>query len=61
MTMCILKIGIYEMIYAKDLIGFKILMNECIELSKKFAKESSSSLINAVLSNIARKNGFDAR
>jgi len=46
----ILRMSIYEMIF--DLIPPAVIINEAIELTKKFCAEKSPSLINAVLDKI---------
>lgn len=46
-----LRIGIYEMLYAKD-IPAKVAINEAIELAKTFGGESSGKFVNGVLGSI---------
>ncbi len=49
----ILKLAIYEMVYEKT--PPAVMINESIELSKKFCSEKSPALINAVLDNFKEK------
>ena len=43
----ILRIAIYEMIYGK--LPYKVVINEAVELAKKYGEEASASFINGVL------------
>lgn len=45
----ILKLAIYEMIYEKT--PAPVMINEAVELAKKFCSEKSPALINALLDN----------
>lgn len=47
----VLRIGIYEMRYDKD-IPEKVAINEAIELAKTFGGESSGKFVNGVLGSI---------
>lgn len=47
----VLRIGIYELYYAKD-IPPKVAMNEAIQLAKSFGGESSGKFVNGVLGSI---------
>lgn len=53
----LLKIAIYEMIEKK--IHYKIIVNEVVELAKKYAEDSSPSFINGVLASIIKKNNIE--
>jgi transcription antitermination protein NusB len=48
----ILRIGIFEILWCKD-IPSKVSINEAIELGKKFGTEKSASFINGILDKIA--------
>lgn len=49
----ILRIGIYELIYAnKDEVPHKVAINEAIEVAKNFGGQNSSKFINGVLGSI---------
>ena len=49
----ILRIGIYELIYAdKEEVPHKVAINEAIELAKNFGGQNSSRFINGVLGTI---------
>ncbi len=53
----LLKLGIYEMIYSK--VPYKVVINEVVELAKKYGTDSSKSFVNGVLASIVKKNGID--
>ena len=50
----VLRIGIYEMRYDKD-IPEKVAINEAIELAKTFGGESSGKFVNGVLGSIYKE------
>jgi len=49
----ILRIGIYEMLFAED-VPPKVAIDEAIELAKKYGREDSRELINGVLDRVLR-------
>ena len=52
-SIALLKLAIYEIEYSK--IPFKVVINEVVELSKKYAEETSHSSINGVLASIVKE------
>ncbi|MDR0591293.1 MAG: transcription antitermination factor NusB [Candidatus Nomurabacteria bacterium] len=44
-----LRIGVYELIYAKDTVPPKVAINEAVELAKAFGSDNSSKFVNGVL------------
>jgi len=50
----ILRIGVYELMFSPD-VPAKVVINEAIELSKKFSSVSSSRFVNGVLDAISKK------
>lgn len=50
----LLKLAIYEMLYKK--VPYKVVINEIVELAKKYGEDTSSSFINGVLATIVKKN-----
>lgn len=50
----ILKLAIYEMLYKK--VPYKVVINEAVELAKKYGEDASSSFINGVLATVVKKN-----
>lgn len=53
-NLSLLKIAIYEMLFKK--IPYKVVINEVVELAKKYGEDTSSSFINGVLATVVRKN-----
>ena len=53
-NLALLKLGIYEMIYSK--LPYKIVVNEVVELAKKYGDDSSPSFVNGILANIIKQN-----
>lgn len=52
----LLKLSIYEMLYKK--IPYKVVINEIVELAKKYGEDTSASFINGVLATIVKKNNL---
>lgn len=52
----LLKIAIYEIIEKK--IHYKIIVNEVVELAKKYSENQSPSFINGVLASIIKQNNI---
>ena len=52
-SIALLKLAIHEIEYSK--IPFKVVINEVVELSKKYAEETSHSFINGVLASIVKE------
>ncbi len=48
----LLKLAIYEILYNK--IDFKIVINEVVELAKKYSETTAPSFINGVLANVVK-------
>lgn len=53
----ILKLAIYEMIYSK--LPYKVVINEAVELAKKYGEDSSKTFINGVLASIVKDNNLE--
>lgn len=54
----LLKLAIYEMLYKK--IPYKVVINEVVELAKKYGEDTSSSFINGVLATVVKENNLQA-
>ena len=52
----ILKLAIYEMIYAK--VPYKVVINEAVELAKKYGEDSSKAFINGILASIVKEKNI---
>ena len=53
-TLAILKLAIYEIVYAK--IPFKVVINEAVELAKKYGEDSAPAFVNGILASIVKEN-----
>lgn len=53
-NMALLKLSIYEMMYAE--VPYKVAINEVIELAKSYGDDNSSGFINGVLANVVKEN-----
>ena len=52
----LLKLGIYETLYTK--LPYKVVINEVVELAKRYGDDNSKSFINGVLASIVKKNNL---
>jgi len=50
----ILRMGVYELLYAKEHVPPKVVINEAVELAKAFGSDNSSKFINGVLGTAFR-------
>ena len=53
-TLAILKLAIYEIVYVK--IPFKVVINEAVELAKKYGEETAPAFVNGILASIVKEN-----
>lgn len=53
-TLAIIKLAVYEIVYAK--IPFKVVINEAVELAKKYGEESSPAFVNGILASVVKEN-----
>lgn len=60
MDRVILRIGTYELLFAKD-VPPKVAINEAVELAKAFGGDNSSKFINGVLGTILRDKEAKAK
>ena len=49
----LLKLAIYEIKYKK--LPYKVAINECLELSKKYGEESSKNFVNGILASVVKE------
>jgi len=54
--LAILKIAIYEIIYSK--LPYKVVINEAVELAKKYGDDSSKAFINGILASVVKKENL---
>ena len=53
----LLKLGIFEIVYSK--LPYKVVINEVVELAKKYGDDNSKSFVNGVLASVVKKNGLE--
>lgn len=53
-TLAILKLAVYEIVYAE--VPFKVVINEAVELAKKYGEDSSPAFVNGILASIVKEN-----
>ena len=52
----LLKLAIYEILHSK--LPYKVVINEVVELAKKYGETQSPSFINGILANIIKEQGL---
>ena len=55
----LLKLAIYELEYTE--IPFKVVINEAVEIAKKYGEDSSPAFINGVLAKIVEENNSNGK
>ena len=53
----ILKVAIYELMHTD--LPYKIVINEAVELAKKYGDDSSRAFVNGVLASVVKKQNLD--
>jgi len=58
--LALLRVSIFEMLFytGKDPAESTVVINEAVEIAKKFGTPKSASFINAVLDNVAKDHGL---
>ena len=52
--LAILRIAVYELMFVKDL-SYKVVVNEAVEIAKKYGKDNSHSFINGILREVIKE------
>ena len=52
-NLALLKLATYEIIYVK--LPYKVVINEVVELAKKYGDDNSPSFVNGILANIVKQ------
>lgn len=55
-NIALLKLAIYEMLYKN--VPYKVVINEVVELAKRYGEDASSSFINGVLATVVKENNL---
>jgi N utilization substance protein B len=50
----IMRIGVYEL-QSKQQIPYKVIINECVELAKRFGAEDGHKFVNGILDKVAKQ------
>ncbi len=53
-NLALLKLAIYEIKYKQ--LPYKVVINEVVELAKKYGEETSHSFINGILASVVKEN-----
>ena len=56
-NLAILKVALYEMMFIK--LPYKVVINEAVELAKKYGDDSSKAFVNGILASVVKKNNFE--
>ena len=58
----IIKLAVYEMLFLREKMPSKVVINEAVELAKKFSTDKSYSFVNGVLASVYKGevNGKEA-
>lgn len=54
-NLVLLKLAIYEMLYVKT--PYKVVINEVVELAKKYGDDTSPNFVNGILASIVKESG----
>ena len=54
--LAILKLAIYEMVYSKT--PYKVVINEAVELAKKYGDDNAKAFINGILASIVKEENL---
>ena len=57
-SLAILRLAVYEMLYCAEEVPFKVAINEAVELAKKFDDDGAPAFINGILNKIAALKGL---
>lgn len=57
-TRSILRLAIYEMLYAEVPVPPKVLINEAVELAKEYDDDAAPTFINGILHRVAHEHGL---
>jgi N utilization substance protein B len=49
----VMRIGAYELLFSLDRQPLQVILDECIELAKRFGSKDSASFVNGVLDKVA--------
>jgi len=56
----ILRLAVYELLYAEPRLPYSIAINEAVELAKAYAEDGAPAFVNGILNAVAKANGCEA-
>lgn len=56
----VLRLGLYELVFSKDKVPHKVVINEAVELAKAFGSDNSGKFVNGVLGTAYRSLAEEA-
>ena len=59
-SLAILRLAAYEMLYCEPRLPYSIAINEAVELAKQYAEDGAAPFINGLLNSLAKSNGCEA-
>ena len=59
-SLSILRLSAYEMLYCEPRLPYSIAINEAVELAKQYAEDGAAPFINGLLNGLAKANGCEA-
>lgn len=57
-SLAIMRLAVYEMLYCADDVPFSVAINEAVELAKSYDHEKAPKFINGILNAIAESEGL---
>lgn len=57
MSIAILKLAIYEIIYKK--LPYKVVINEAVEIAKSYGDDNAPAFVNGVLASVVKNNNIE--
>lgn len=59
-SLSILRLAAYEMLYCDPKLPYSIAINEAVELAKQYAEDGAASFINGLLNSLAKADNCEA-
>ena len=55
-NLAILEVAVFELVYSK--LPYKVVINEAVELAKKYGEDSSKAFVNGILASIVKEKNL---
>lgn len=59
-SLSILRLAVYELLFAENKLPYSIAINEAVELAKLYAEDGAASFVNGILNALAKANNCEA-